>query len=171
MALLTPDIGLLFWMTVIFAIVFGVLGKWAFPVITSSLRKRNERIETSLRHADEVERRLEALAVESEAEMAEARRSRSQIVCEANRAAEEIVRAAKEKAASEGARELEQARELIRIEKERTIREIRSEIAALSVSVAEKILRSELAGGRERSFVERMIAEVEKSDGASATNS
>lgn len=162
--MLTPDIGLLFWMAVIFAIVLGALGKWAFPFITSSLRRRNERIEESLRHAEEVDRRLEALAVESEEVMRAARRDQSQILYEANRAAEEIVREAREKAAAEGARELEDARAQIRAEKERVIKEIRSEVAALSVTVAEKILRSELDKGMDRPFVERMIAEAEASE-------
>ena len=48
MSLITPDFGLLFWMTLIFAILFFVLAKFGFPAITGMVDKRSERINESI---------------------------------------------------------------------------------------------------------------------------
>ena len=58
MSLVTPDFGLLFWMTLIFAIVFFVLAKWGFPAITGMVDKRSERINESIEKAREAEKML-----------------------------------------------------------------------------------------------------------------
>ena len=55
MNLLLPDSGLLFWMTIIFAIVFFVLAKFGFPVITGMVEKRRTRIEDAIEAARKAE--------------------------------------------------------------------------------------------------------------------
>ena len=59
MSLLTPDLGLLFWMLLSFLIVFGALAKFGFPMITGMVERRRTHIEESLRAADEARQRLE----------------------------------------------------------------------------------------------------------------
>ena len=63
MSLITPDFGLLFWMTLIFGIVFFVLAKWGFPLITGMVDKRSDRIEQSIAKARE-NRHMEDLILE-----------------------------------------------------------------------------------------------------------
>ena len=58
MSLLTPELGLLFWMLLSFLIVFGVLAKFGFPVITRMVDRRRERIEEGLAAAKEATERL-----------------------------------------------------------------------------------------------------------------
>lgn len=79
MSLITPDFGLLVWMTLIFAIVFFVLAKFGFPAITSMVDKRSARIEDALKKADEAEKRLSGLAQEHDALMEKP--SLSRVVC------------------------------------------------------------------------------------------
>ena len=55
MSLVTPDFGLIVWMTLMFGIVFLVLAKWGFPMITSSVRERAEKINASIKAAKEAE--------------------------------------------------------------------------------------------------------------------
>ena len=62
MSLVTPDFGLLVWMTLIFAIVFFVLAKWGFPAITGMVDKRSERINESIEKAREAEKMLSEMA-------------------------------------------------------------------------------------------------------------
>ena len=57
MSLITPDFGLLFWMTIIFAIVLFILAKWGFPVITDMVAKRQDRINESIRLAQLAEQK------------------------------------------------------------------------------------------------------------------
>ena len=59
MSLITPDFGLLVWMTLIFGIVLFILAKFGFPVITSMVDKRSARIEESLRKAEEAQQAAE----------------------------------------------------------------------------------------------------------------
>ena len=48
MGLLQPEAGLLFWMTLAFAVVFILLAKFGFPVILRSIDSRKEFIDSSL---------------------------------------------------------------------------------------------------------------------------
>ena len=64
MSLITPDFGLLFWMTLIFGIVFFILAKFGFPVLTDMVRKRQERIEKSIEDARTIEARMATWKVE-----------------------------------------------------------------------------------------------------------
>ena len=63
MSLLTPDFGLLFWMLLSFLIVFGLLTKFGFPVITRMVNERREYIQQSLAAADEANRRLAEIRI------------------------------------------------------------------------------------------------------------
>ena len=101
MSLITPDFGLLFWMTLIFGIVFFILAKFGFPVITDMVRKRQERIEQSLADAREIEARMASWKVE-QAQMLEAtRKEQSQMLREATETKARIVADAKAQAQAE----------------------------------------------------------------------
>ena len=64
MSLITPDFGLIVWMTLIFGIVFFILAKFGFPVLTDMVRKRQERIEKSIQDARDIEARMTTWKVE-----------------------------------------------------------------------------------------------------------
>jgi F-type H+-transporting ATPase subunit b len=64
MSLITPDFGLLVWMTLIFGIVLFILAKWGFPMITDSVQKRADRINGSIKAAKEAEEKLRNLSEE-----------------------------------------------------------------------------------------------------------
>ena len=57
-AILTPDLGLLFWMLLAFLVIFGILAKYGFPAILNMVDERNRYIDESLRKAHEAEERL-----------------------------------------------------------------------------------------------------------------
>ena len=77
MNLMLPDSGLLFWMTIIFAIVFFILAKFGFPVITGMVDRRTKRIDDAIAAARKAEESLAGLAQEQERLLAEAKRSRT----------------------------------------------------------------------------------------------
>ena len=161
MSLITPDFGLLFWMTLIFAIVFFILAKFGFPMITGMVKKRSDSIEQSLRDAEEARRALKELAAEQKQLLEEARREQSRILNEAAAAGDKIMQDAREQAQEQTSAMLEQAREEIRIERDTARREIGNEIASLSVEIAEKLLRGHLdSKERQNSLIEKMIEEA-----------
>ena len=104
MSLITPDFGLLVWMTLIFAIVFFVLAKFGFPAITSMVDKRSARIEDALKKADEAEKRLSGLAQEHDALMEKTKLEQSRMLKEASQAGERIIASAKKQAEDEAAK-------------------------------------------------------------------
>lgn len=164
MSLITPDFGLLVWMTLIFGIVFFVLAKWGFPMITDSVEKRAQRIGESIKAAKEAEERLRNLAEEQSRMIEETRQEQSRILKEAAASRDNIVEQAKVQAREEASRILDQARTQIAAEKESALRDVRKEVALLSVSVAEKVLKASLSDGAEQSaLVDRLVDEVSSS--------
>jgi len=160
-----PDSGLLFWMIVIFAIVFWVLAKFGFPVITGMVEKRTERIETSLRLAKEADEKINTLVKEQERIIAQTRKEQDRILKEALQAKENIILQAKAQASAEAGKIIAEAKVRIEAEKESAVREIRSQVAMLSVKVAEKIIRKELSSDNEQiALVDRMLDEVSKTE-------
>ncbi len=161
MSLVTPDFGLLFWMVVIFGIVFFLLAKFGFPVITDMVDKRSAKIAKSLKDADEIEARMAAWKVE-QAQMLEAtRKEQSQMLREATETKARIVADAKAQAQAEADKILTEAKARIEAEKESALRDVRKEIALLSVQVAEKVLRHELSDeGSQRAFIDKLVDEA-----------
>ncbi len=161
MSLVTPDIGLVFWMVVIFGVVFFLLAKFGFPVITKAVRKRTEHIEDSLKAAQQARLSLEQVELQSAQMLEQTRSEQGRILQEASRTREEILSSAREQAQTEAAEILRSAREEIKAEKELALQEIRSEVSSLSVAVAEKILRKELDSTPEQiSLLERFAEEA-----------
>ena len=151
-------------MTLIFGIVFFVLAKWGFPMITGSVEKRAARINDSIKAAKEAEEKLRNLAEEQSRMIEETRQEQSRILKEAAASRDNIVEQAKVQAREEASRIMDQARTQIAAEKESALRDVRKEVALLSVSVAEKVLKASLSDGAEQSaLVDRLVDEVSSS--------
>ena len=168
MNLITPDAGLLFWMVVIFGLLFFLLWKFGFPIITSMVEKRNSTIEKSLKDAHEIEARMGQMVEEHARMLEEARKEQAQILRDATDTRNKILAQAKDDAREEAAKILAEARTEIEAEKEAALRDVRKEVAVLSVSIAEKILRKELADdGEQREYIDRMVEETVREDARS----
>ena len=161
MNLVTPDFGLLFWMVVIFGIVFFLLWKFGFPVITDMVDKRSAKIAQSLKDADEIAARMEEWKVEHARMMEETRKQQSEIIREATETRAKIISEAKAQAKQEADSMIASAKAQIEAEKESALRDVRREIAVLGVEVAEKILRHELSDtGSQRAFIDSLVDEA-----------
>ena len=161
MNLMLPDSGLLFWMTIIFAIVFLVLAKFGFPIITGMVEKRTKRIDDAIDAAREAEAKLSGLAQEQERLIGEARAEHDRILKEAAAEREKMIAAAQEQARAEAGKIMEETRERIKEEKEAALRDIRREVAVLSVAIAEKVVRKELSTDiGQKDMVDRMLDEL-----------
>ncbi|MBR3406373.1 MAG: F0F1 ATP synthase subunit B [Bacteroidales bacterium] len=161
MNLVTPDFGLLFWMVVIFGLVFFLLAKFGFPIITDMVDKRNAKIAQSLKDADEIEARMASWKQEQAQMMEDVRREQSAILREATETKAKIVADAKAQAKAEADKILAEAKQQIAAEKESALRDVRKEVALLSVQVAEKVLRQELKDeGSQRAFIDKLVDEA-----------
>jgi F-type H+-transporting ATPase subunit b len=161
MNLVTPDAGLLFWMVVIFGLVFFLLWKFGFPIITSMVDERNATIKKSLEDAHEIEARMAGMVEEHARMLEETRKEQAQMLREATETRNKIIATAKEEARDEAGKILTEARTEIAAEKEAALRDVRKEVALLSVAIAEKILRKELADeGEQKEYIDRMVDET-----------
>jgi F-type H+-transporting ATPase subunit b len=165
MDLLIPDSGLLFWMTLVFVVVFLILWKWGFPVIVKMVNDRKAYIDESLHKAEEANDRLANIQKEGELLLQQAREKQSEILKEASATRDAIVEKAEGKARDESARIISDAKAEIQTEKQAAIRDIRNQVAELSVQIAEKILRQKLSGDKEQNeLIDRLLDEVSSTD-------
>lgn len=161
MSLLMPDIGLLFWMLFAFLIVFFVLAKFGFPVITKMVNERKSYIDNSLVAAKQANEQLANLKAEGESILAKAHEEQARILNETAKTREQIVAEAKNQARVEGNKLLEEAKKQIEAEKEDAIRDIRRQVATLSIDIAEKVLRKNLDDeSKQTDMIERLLDEV-----------
>ena len=160
-SILTPDLGLLFWMLLAFLVVFFVLAKYGFPVIIKMVEERKNYIDESLRKANESSERLSNIQQEGETILQEARQKQAEILKEAADTRDAMVATAQEKAREEGNRLIAEAKAEIANEKQAAINDIRAQVAELSVKVAEKILRKELSSeAGQMETIDRLLDEV-----------
>ena len=166
MSLLLPDSGLLFWMTIVFLVVFFILWRWGFPSIIKMVNERKNYIDESLAKAEEANLRLANIQKQGEELLMEAREKQAQILREASQTRDSIVEQAQEKAHEESARILSEAKAEIESQKQAAIRDIRTQVAELSVKIAEKILRKQLTTSAEQAqLIDSLLDEVASSNG------
>jgi F-type H+-transporting ATPase subunit b len=148
-------------MLLAFLVVFWVLAKYGFPAIINMVDERNKYIDESLRKAHEAQERLANIEKEGESILQEAREKQAQILKEAAQTRDAIVEKAQEKARAEGARLMEEAKTAIEQEKKAAIADIRAQVAALSVDIAEKVLRKNLKDDKSQmDLIDRMLDDV-----------
>ncbi len=145
MDLLIPNSGLLFWMTLVFLIVAFIVIKFGFPVIINMVNERKEYIDESLRKAHDANEKLSNIQKEGESVMQQAREQQALLLKEATATRDAIVGKAQDKAHEESARIIAEAKLEIAAEKQNAFKDIRGQVAELSVKVAEKILRDQLS--------------------------
>ena len=161
MQLVTPDIGLLFWMLVSFMIVFFVLKKFAWKPILGMLHQREDTIEQALKAAEKAAEDMAKMQADNENVLNEARAERDKMFREAREIKEKIISEARGQAQNEKDKILEDARASIRSEKDAVIKEIREIAADLSVQIAEKLLRHELSGDdRQKDLLDRLTKDI-----------
>lgn len=159
--MLLPDAGLLFWMLLAFGVVFLVLYKYGFPVITSMIDARKQYIDDALDEAKEAKAKLAGVEEECNALVNEARENQAKILREAVVAKEQIISEARDKAAAETEMMISEAKKQIERERDEALNSIRTEVAKLSIAIAEKIVRKELEeGDRQQRYIDELVDET-----------
>ena len=162
MNLMLPDSGLLFWMTIIFAIVFFVLAKFGFPIITGMVEKRGKRISDSLEAARTAEQALAHLQTEQERIISETRAQQNKLMQEAAAERDRMIAQAQDKAREEAQKIMDEARVRIQEEKEAAIKEVRKEVAVISLAIAEKVVRKDLSTeASQKALADRLLDEMQ----------
>lgn len=159
---LLPHLGTIIWTTIIFGIVFFILKKFAWGVVVKAIEDREESIDKALISAKEAEKKLLNLKVEQEEIIALAKNEKELIVKEGVEQRDKIIATAKEKAQVEADKIIEDARKRIAREREAALLEMRTQIAALSVEIATKVVKADMEDvKRHEKLVKELINDVE----------
>jgi len=145
-ALLTPAAGVVIWTTIAFLTVLFILRKFAWKPILKGLKDREESIDNALSAAERARNEMANLQADNERLLQEARVERDRILKEARDMRDAMVNDAKGKAQEEADRMITAAREAIANEKNRAVAELKNQVANLSIEIAEKLVRQNLAG-------------------------
>ena len=161
MELVTPEIGLIFWTTIVFLLLLIVLKKYAWKPILAAVDERNKSIEDALKAADKAKKEMLALNTDNERILMEAKKERDALLKEGREIKDNIIAEAKDKAKIESDKILITAKRQINNEKMKAITELKNQVAEMSIDIAEKILKSELS---DKNKQKELIAEALKSN-------
>ena len=157
--LVLPDIGLVFWNTIAFIVLFFVLRAKAWKPMLKAIHDREQGIEYALSKADKMKADIAAMQSENEALLAKAREERAQMIKEAKETADKMVADAKEKAKNEYDRIVADAQVAINQQKNAALTDVKNQVGSLVVEVAEKVLRKELANKADQENYIKQLAE------------
>lgn len=144
MELVSPGLGLIFWMTLAFGTVLLILRKYAWRPILNTIRERELSISQSLRDSQHIQREMAALEEVKQQKMREAEKLRLELLTQARNEADEIIRTARKRASTEASQILEDGKRAVEEQRNAVVHEIRDQIARFSIDIAEKVLEGEL---------------------------
>jgi F-type H+-transporting ATPase subunit b len=159
--LISPNVGLMVWTLLLFALSLAILAKWVFPRISENLDKRKRAIEDSIDAAEETRRKADQLLEEYRERLSEAREQAQEIIERARKAGDAHERVSEEEAIKRRDALMERTRREIEAETRRAIQEIRSEVADLTVLATEKVTRKTLTDDDQRRLVEEALSELD----------
>jgi|TARA_B110000967_G_C18686976_1_gene461040 F-type H+-transporting ATPase subunit b len=161
MDLITPDFGLVFWTAITFLILLFILKKFAWKPILGAVSEREEGIKNALASAEEARKEMQNLTADNERILKEARAERDAMMKDAREIKESMLAEAKEDAKGEASKIIASAQATIESEKQAAISDIKKQVAELSVGIAEKVVRKELANDDDQSqLIEQLLKEV-----------
>lgn len=161
MELITPGLGLVFWMVLSFSVILFILKKFAWKPILKALKERENTIDTALKSADKAREEMEHLKADNEKIIKEAKNIRDNLLKEARQVKDKIISEAKQKANSEANIIIADAKRQIENEKEAAVDEIKNQIAGFSIEIAEKILKKKLEKTKDQNdLINELIDEI-----------
>lgn len=161
-SVIKPDPGLIVWTTVIFALVWGILGKFAFRPIQEALKKRDFDIQNALDEAKKARQEISNMQSENERLLAEAREERAKILQEAKVHKDSIIAEAKDKAKDEAKKIVMAAKRDIENQRMAVVTDLKNQLGVMALEVAEQVIRKELKGdAAQEKFVNKLVDDME----------
>jgi F-type H+-transporting ATPase subunit b len=162
--LITPNVGLMIWTIVVFAISLVILRRAVFPRIGEALDKRAKSIEGEIDAAQEVRVEADKVLADYRERLKEARAQSDEIVQRARQAAQMHEQEAKESGQQILAEAARRAEREIEAATKRAIGDLRREVADLTIMATEKVTRKALDENDQRRLVEEALSELDFSD-------
>lgn len=155
------SLGLFFWQLILFVGLVLLLKKFAWGPILKSVGEREEGIKDALDEAENARKEMQNLNADNARILKEARIERDTLLKEAREMKDSIITEAKEEAQVQANKVVAQAQATIQSEKQAAIADLKNQVAELSISIAEKVVKAELADkSKQEKLVEDMLKEV-----------
>lgn len=153
--------GLFIMQTVILLVLIFLMVKFAWKPILTSLNEREEGIQGALDAAEKAKLEMQNLQADNEKLLQDARSERELMIKEAREIKTKMISDAKEEAKSEADKMIVQAQAAIESEKKAAIAELKTQVATLSVEIAEKIVKHELSSNEKQlQFVDEALGDA-----------
>lgn len=161
MGIVTPDLGLIFWTSIVFICLLFILTKFVWKPVLGAVNKREQNITEALELAEKTKKEMIALQASNENLLKEARAERDNILKEAKEISVRLVEDAKNAAKVEAEKVMISARETINSEKASAIAELKNQVAILSIEIAEKVVRGELSSDtKQKDLAEKLAGDI-----------
>ncbi len=162
MELFTPDLGLIFWMFVSFAVLFIILAKWAWPGIMKSMDERAELIDKGVEYANDAKAQLDNAKAEGRKYIAEAQKQQAEMLREAAKIKTQIIEDAKNAAAVEAQKVMDAAKLSIEQQRKEAQLQFRDEVSKVSLEIAEKMMRQQMKSDKAQvELVDKLLSEID----------
>jgi len=145
---------------VAFIVLFVLLWRVALPRANQALEERTENIEGKLEHAERERQQAEKLLQQYRERLASADQESQRIIDEARANAERLRRDLMNKAEQEAERVIDQGRQAIRAERDRAVRELRTEVGTLAVELATRVIGDSLDRDRQLRLIDQYIEQL-----------
>ncbi len=156
------NVGNAIWTLVIFLLVVGVLGKFAWGPVLGLLQQREEFIHKSLADAKHDREQAEARLKEYTAKLQSARAESATLIEDARRDADRLGTELRQKARAEAETLIQDAQQQITLQTQRAIQDIRREAVDLSVMIASKIIQRNLTKEDNERIIDEALKQVER---------
>ena len=155
------SLGLFFWQSLLFIALLLLLRKFAWKPILNAVNEREEGIREALTSAENARKEMQNLNADNEKLVKEARAERDAMMKDAREIKESMLTEAKDEAKAEAGKIIASAQATIQSEKQAAIAEIKSQVAELSIGIAEKVVKKELANDKDQSqLIEQLLKEA-----------
>lgn len=148
------------WQLISFVVVLAVLYKFGIKPVAATMEERNRKIESGIKHAEEMQTKLAATQVESAALIKKAQVEASRIVDDARKTAKEYLDKQTQEASVKANDLLTKAQQAIELEHKKMLADARSEIARLVVTTTERVLAKKLTDADRASYNEAAAREL-----------
>lgn len=160
--LLNPDTGLIIWTIITFLALVFILKKTAWGPLLKALEEREARMKADLDGAQAARAAAEKIKQELDAQMAGLEARGKESLAQAAKEGE-LLRARLKAAAEDDAKKIrEKTLGELADEKLRLVRELRREVADLSVLAAEKLMRKSIDSGVQKDVLEDFFTDLDK---------
>lgn len=160
-SVIKPDPGIIFWTSIIFIVLWTILGRMAFRPIQNALKKRENSIQDALDEAKNAREEMAKLNAENEKLLIQAREERAVILKEAKEAKAAMIKEAEEAAKAKAQKIVADATQEIENQRKTAMADLKNQVGLMAVEVAEKVLRKQLAGdAAQENYVNTLVDEI-----------